>query len=139
MKPENKISSYNIKALRAFESLTQSEFGKKYSSNVKSLCSYETGNIRPSMEFTLALAKAFDFPPEYLSTIKLKIDGSGKITNLPTSTAKIAKVRSEFTKLFNDFEKSFDDFKKAVGVLYAGIEKVNQRINELEKQVSKKR
>lgn len=125
MKEGNEILAHNIRLLRGDE--TQAGFGERFGSNQKAIWAYEQGNSRPKPEVLLNLSRGFGISPEVLLNTRLKMDNSGKITNLPKQDKQVQALRRELDALTDAFEDSVQAF-------LAGIRSLHQRIDALEKQ-----
>lgn len=72
----NKDIATKIKTLRAWEELTQAEFGKKIGVSTTSISSWESGHSQPSYENAAKIRQVFDVN---FDSFYVVYDSSGKM------------------------------------------------------------
>ena len=125
MKPGNEIIAHNIRLMRKLEGGSQDDFAKKYGAKQKTIWAYENGDFKPKIGFLQNLSKGTGISPETLLSIKLKIDRSGNIINLPDKEQQIKALRE-------DLRKTMDQFRAALEMFFTNIESINDRLNKME-------
>lgn len=85
-----------LKKLRELSNLTQNELASKLGVTKQSVSNWENGNILPSIEMLVKIAKLFSVSTDYLLGMK---------------TTSKTKSKEEKTEFINKLLKLIDDFK----------------------------
>lgn len=123
MKPDNAIVAHNVKLIRELKSESQGEFAERLNSTQRNISTYEKGDFMPGADFLIELSKYAGVGLETLLTVKLKLDRSGRFSNLPDADKEYNKIYHEIQELITQHELNTKRFLEDINKLYGQLGK----------------
>ena len=112
---EKSILAKNIKQLRLFRSMNQTEFAELFGINRSNIGSYEESRAEPKLEVLMRIADEFDVTLDQLVRKELSITDIAGIKAPKEEKSELKKLNSkidELNKMMGEIQKKVGSVKK---------------------------